>query len=307
MTHTTTTHTATLLNTAAHLNPTKAAHLAWTTLIEPGDSTAGTLIATHGPIDALGILLDNAHTDVDGIDTLRTRAATRNNPHNIMDALRAAQRASARLITPGTDDWPTQLNDLGTRTPFALWLRGNTDALHSTSLTNITGARAATPYGEHITRQLAANLITRGHTITSGGAYGIDAAAHQAALAAGGKTIAALAGGIDRIYPSGHESLLTRVVENGALISEVPCGSAPTRHRFQARTRILAALSQRTVLVEAGIRSGSLQSAAHAAALGRPVGCVPGPITSPASAGTNRLIADARATLVASASDIVAL
>lgn len=307
MTSTTATRTAAFLNAAADLAPEQAARVAWTTLVEPGDAIAGALITEHGAIDALGVILDDAHTDIDGIDELRDRTATRNRPDNVVAALRAAQRVSAQLITPGTDEWPTQLDDLGTAAPIALWVRGDVATLHGQTTTSVVGARAATSYGEFLCREITADLIARGHTIASGGAYGVDAAAHRAALAADGKTIAALAGGVDRFHPHGNEMLLARIEETGAVISEVPCGSAPTRHRFNARQRILAALAARTVIVEAGIRSGSLQTATHAAALGRPVGSVPGPVTSPSSAGCHRLIAEARATLVTNADDIAAL
>jgi len=116
--------------------------------------------------------------------------------------------------------------------------------------------------------------------------------AHRAALASQGLTVAFLAGGVDRFYPSGHDSLLTRIVEHGAVISELPCGSPPTKWRFLQRNRLIAAASLATIVLEAGWRSGSLNTAGHAAALGRPLGAVPGPVTSAASAGCHRLIRD---------------
>jgi DNA processing protein len=140
--------------------------------------------------------------------------------------------------------------------------------------------------------EASAGLVDRGYTIISGAAYGIDGMAHRAALASQGLTVAFLAGGVDRFYPSGHDSLLTRIVENGAVISELPCGSPPTKWRFLQRNRLIAAASVATIVLEAGWRSGSLNTAGHAATLGRPLGAVPGPVTSAASAGCHRLIRD---------------
>jgi DNA processing protein len=171
----------------------------------------------------------------------------------------------------------------------------------------IVGARAATGYGEHVTIELAAGLVDRGYAIVSGAAYGVDGAAHRAALASRGTTVAFLAGGLDRFYPSGNEALITRVTDRGAAISEVPCGVAPTKWRFLQRNRLIAAASIATVVVEAGARSGSLNTAGHAAALGRPLGAVPGPITSSASAGCHRLLREYDAVCVTTADEIAEL
>jgi DNA processing protein len=141
----------------------------------------------------------------------------------------------------------------------------------------------------------------------SGAAYGIDGMAHRAALASGGVTVAVLAGGLDRFYPSGHEALLTRIVESGLVLSEVPPGTPPTKWRFLQRNRLIAALTCATVVLEAGWRSGSLNTAGHAAALGRPLGAVPGPVTSAASAGCHRLIREYDAVLVTNAAEMAEL
>ncbi len=170
-----------------------------------------------------------------------------------------------------------------------------------------TGARAATSYGEHVAQSLANDIAGQGGVIVSGGAYGIDGAAHRAALASGGRTVAVLAGGLDRPYPTGHRELLDQVGREGALVSELPPGSTPTRWRFLARNRLLAAVSAATVVVEAGYRSGSLHVAAQAAGLGRPVGAVPGPVTSAASAGCHRLLREGTARVVTDIADLCAL
>ena len=171
----------------------------------------------------------------------------------------------------------------------------------------LVGARAATGYGEHVTMEASAGLVDRGIAIVSGAAYGIDGMAHRAALASSGQTVAILAGGVDRFYPSGHDALLGRIVESGVVVSELPCGAAPTKWRFLQRNRLIAAVSQATVVLEAGWRSGSLNTAGHAASLGRPLGAVPGPVTSAASAGCHRLIRDFGAVCVTSADEMAEL
>jgi DNA processing protein len=214
----------------------------------------------------------------------------------------------AVLVLPGDRDWPSGLDDLGRHAPIVLWRRG-AQAFADAPARSIAlvGARAATGYGEHVTMEASAGLVERGFAIISGAAYGIDGMAHRAALATHGSTIAFLAGGVDRFYPAGHDALLTRIAQEGAVFSEVPCGSAPTKWRFLQRNRLIAAAAEATIVVEAGRRSGSLNTAGHAAALGRPLGAVPGPVTSPTSAGCHRLIRDYDAVCVTSAQEMAEL
>ncbi|WP_438855713.1 DNA-processing protein DprA [Agromyces sp. M3QZ16-3] len=150
-------------------------------------------------------------------------------------AIAQAARVGARLLLPGDADWPGGVDDLGAHAPLALWVRGRPAALSERSSLALVGARAATGYGEHIAVEAAAGLVDRGLAVVSGGAYGIDGTAHRASLAAGGTTVAFLAGGVDRFYPAGHETLLGRIVETGAVVSELACGAAPTRWRFLQR------------------------------------------------------------------------
>ena len=150
----------------------------------------------------------------------------------------------------------------------------------------------------------AADGAGGGVPIVSGAAYGIDGAAHRAALAVGGLTVALLAGGVDRSYPVGHTQLIDRIAAAGAVISEVPCGSAPTKWRFLQRNRLIAALAGAVVVVEAGWRSGSLNTAGHSVALGRPLGAVPGPVTSAASAGCHRLLREFGAACITDGADV---
>ncbi|HWM16292.1 MAG TPA: DNA-processing protein DprA [Microbacterium sp.] len=290
---------------------------AWSCLIEPGDAIAGRLVSTMGHEEALAAAVagrsPTAALDAAGI-TSRTwqealkRWLPRVNERAMRDALDVARRSGVSLLTPEDPQWPASLADLGDHAPLLLWVRGDLGRLSDpTPTVALVGARASTSYGEHVTMEIAAELVARGVAIVSGAAYGIDGAAHRAVLTAGGTTVAILAGGADRPYPSGHAHLIDGVAQSGAVVSEVPCGSAPTKWRFLQRNRLIAALADVTVVVEAGWRSGSLNTAGHAAALGRALGAVPGPVTSPASAGCHRLMREFDAQCVTSADDVVEL
>jgi DNA processing protein len=213
-----------------------------------------------------------------------------------------------RLLVPGDEQWPAAVDDLQRHAPAALWVRGDAALFGELERSAaLVGSRAATGYGEHVAIELSSGLVDRGFAVVSGAAYGIDGAAHRAALASRGLTVAVLAGGLDRFYPSGHEQLITRIVERGIVVSEVPPGTAPTRWRFLQRNRIIAALSCATVVVEAGWRSGALNTASHAGTLGRPIGAVPGPVTSAASAGCHRLLRESTALCVTNADEVAEL
>jgi DNA processing protein len=299
------------------------ARASWTGIAEPGDSVAGALVGSIGPIDALTALVDgwpldrvaaalaDAREDLLSIRDLGL-ALDRWRPRLISNAaitaLQQAARVSARLLVPSDPLWPRGVDELGAHGPIALWLRGLDTAVESLgSSVALVGARAATGYGEHMAMEFSAGLSDRGVSIVSGAAYGIDGMVHRSALASGGLTVAFLAGGVDRFYPSGHDALLARIATVGAVLSELPCGSPPTKWRFLQRNRLIAASSVATVVVEAGHRSGSLNTAAHAAAVGRPLGAVPGPVTSPASAGCHRLIREFDAICVTTVDQVVEL
>jgi DNA processing protein len=223
-------------------------------------------------------------------------------------AVAHAQRVGARYVIPGDREWPSQLNDLGDLAPLGLWVAGAGDlrllALRSIA---VVGARAATAYGEGIARELGAHLADAGWLTVSGGAFGIDAAAHRGSLAAGGVTACVLAGGVDVPYPRSHADLLSRIRESGVLVSEAPLGGAAMRHRFLTRNRIIAALSRGTVLVEAAVRSGGRSTVREARDLRRIVMAFPGPVTSPLSTGCHVVIRDGDAHLVTSPREVVAL
>ncbi|MEO6115197.1 MAG: DNA-processing protein DprA [Pseudolysinimonas sp.] len=304
------------------------ARAAWTAIAEPGDRDAGHLVAALGAEASVAALTavpwppsDQDHVDVtaleqavdidlghdDLVDAVK-RWRSRVSAPTVLLALRQAARFGAGLLVPSDPDWPSGVGDLGESAPHALWVRGDRTLLGRLERSiAIVGARAATGYGEHVTVEASSGLVDRGFTIVSGAAYGIDGIAHRAALASSGATVAFLAGGVDRFYPAGHEALLTRIVERGAVVSEVPPGTAPTRWRFLQRNRLIAAASQATVVVEAGWRSGSLNTSNHAQTLGRPVGAVPGPVTSAASAGCHKLLRETPAICVTNADEMAEL
>ncbi|MFJ9538788.1 DNA-processing protein DprA [Streptomyces sp. NPDC101225] len=221
--------------------------------------------------------------------------------------LAVAREAGVRFVVPGDGEWPGQLDDLGDARPCGLWVRGRAGlrmwALRSVA---VVGARACTGYGAHMAAVLGAGLAERGWVVVSGGAYGVDGAAHRGALGAGGATVAVLACGVDRPYPPGHTELITRIAEQGLVVGELPPGDHPTPSRFIVRNRVIAALTRGTVVVEAAHRSGSLVTARAAQRLGRHTMGVPGPATSGLSAGVHELLRG-DAALVTDAADVVEL
>jgi len=215
------------------------------------------------------------------------------------------ESTGAEFITPEMEQWPKQLNEL-TAIPIGLIVKGNIEVLKERGLA-IVGTRNPTPYGVRIAGDFAAGFVDREWTIVSGGAYGIDSAAHKGALIAEGSTVAVLAAGIDVAYPAGNARLFAEICENGALVSEVLPGAHAIPSRFLTRNRIIAALSQATLVVEAAFRSGSLRTARDAAELMRPVMAIPGPISAPTSEGCHRLIGERSAELVTSVADAIEL
>ena len=213
--------------------------------------------------------------------------------------------SGARFITPESEFWPSGLNDL-TAAPFGLVVKGDIGILNARGIA-IVGTRNPTPYGIKTAWEFATGFVDRQWTVISGGAYGIDSAAHKGSLIAEGSTIAVLASGIDFVYPAGNARLFAEICENGALVSEVLPGIHPIPSRFLTRNRIIAALSQATLVVEAAFRSGSLRTARDAAELMRPVMAIPGPISAPTSEGCHRLIGERAAELVTSVGDAIEL
>lgn len=277
------------------------ARAALSRLVEPGDLEMGQLLAELGAERVLGQIRAG---------TLRGRRLAHYRARlGSLDAatdLAMAQRVEARVVVPGSPEWPSALDDLGPARPIALWVRGPAELAGLVRrAVSVVGARACTAYGEHVAAGIGAGLGDRGWTVVSGAAFGIDAAAHRGALAVEGPTVAVLACGIDLAYPSAHENLLGRVRESGLVLSELPPGCRPSKPRFLTRNRIIAALGRGTVVVEAALRSGAANTAGQAVDLSREVMAVPGPVTSAMSAGCHELLRTKGAHLVTDAADVL--
>ena len=285
------------------MDDARRAYVAMGCLVEPGNRDLGEVIAKSGPIAALQALLSGgATTALHGAVAARLRGR---HPLAVADtAFADAERLGARIVTPLDEDWPAQLADLSrigrsgrdrtlrdTLPPLCLWVRGPwpLNLVFQQSVA-IVGARAATSYGEHVATEMSYGVADRGWTVVSGGAYGIDAAAHRGALAANGITVAVLACGVDRPYPVANASLFERIAETGLLLSEWPPGAEPHRHRFLIRNRVIAAATRGTVVVEAAARSGAMQTLRRAIELGRVAMAVPGPVTSAMSIGNHEAL-----------------
>ena len=271
--------------------------------VEPGDAKTSALIRQIGAVKTLRLSLvpkpDSGLAErLEGVDPLRQ--------------LEQADRCGIRFVVPGDPEWPTQLDQLDDATPEGfggtppgLWVKGPMPLTDLTTSVAVVGSRAASVYGVEMTRALCDQLATAGVRVVSGGALGIDYVAHDATLRAGGPTIAVLACGVDRVYPAQNRPLLQHLAAEFAVVSEQPPGSGPTRPRFLARNRLIAAMTRGTILVEAALRSGALNTAGWAELLSRHVMCVPGPVTSYTSAGVNNWLRQGRGTVVTHGSDVL--
>jgi DNA processing protein len=278
-----------------------------TRVLEPGDDVGGRWVREFGTGEVVRRLREGGPA-LPGASGKRwagllARAEAARPGHD----LAVARDAGVRFVSPGDAEWPGQLDDLGDARPLGLWVRGRPSlrmwALKSVA---VVGARACTEYGAHMAATLAAGLAEQGWVVVSGGAYGVDGAAHRGALGAGGATVAVLACGVDRPYPRGHTQLISRIAEQGLVIGELPPGDHPTPSRFILRNRVIAALTRGTVVVEAAHRSGSLVTARAAQRLGRHTMGVPGPATSGLSAGVHDLLRG-EAALVTDVAEVVEL
>ena len=297
---------------------------AWLSRVaEPGTIDFWRYVEDQGPVEAVRTIRAGSAPQ-----RILALVGVRAGQDESLADLARAERCGARLVIPEDDEWPAlplhaltvatsrepaDHRDQPDRTlapvpPVALWVRGpaRLDELVERSVA-VVGSRASTAYGEHVAGELGFQLGECGWTVVSGGAFGIDAAAHRGALAAEAPTLAVLACGVDRPYPAAHGALFGRIVETGLLVSEWPPGCAPLRHRFLVRNRLIAALTRGTVVVEAAARSGAQATAKRAHRLGRQVMVVPGPVTSAMSVGCHELLRDEEtgATLVASAAHVI--
>jgi DNA processing protein len=274
----------------------RLARVVLTHIAQPGDEFLGRLIAkggAHGALEAVRAGRPPAGPDRGELEKRFAAWQARLPDADAKRLLAACEESGGRLVCPGEAEWPSQLSDLGDGQPYALWVRGDQDlrfgCLRSVA---IVGSRSASPYGIHVAAEMGAELADHGWTVVSGGAFGIDAAAHRGVLAADGLTVAVFACGVDVSYPSAHTGLFAEIAQCGLLVSELPPGATPTRRRFLIRNRAIAALTRGTVVVEAARRSGAISTARCARDLGRAVMVVPGPVTSPTSAGCHTLLRD---------------
>ena len=257
-------------------------------------------------VNEFGIAMVYEHLALGVYDATKYGAITQAiSAFNADESVAAIAQSGGVFITPEDLSWPTRVNQLAIP-PLGLIVKGDLSILNNPSLA-IVGTRNPTPYGVRLAGDFAAGFVDREWDIISGGAYGIDTAAHRGALVAEGRTIAVIASGIDVQYPAGNARLFDEICENGAIISEVMPGVTAMPHRFLIRNRLIAALSLSTLVVEAAFRSGSLRTARDAAELLRPVMAIPGPISSPSSEGCHRLIGERAAELVTSVADAMEL
>ena len=288
----------------------RLARLALSRLGEPGGLRMARMVAERGAERLYAELL--AGGDARG---MRRDVATRLQDIEPERDLERAARLGIRWVVPGDAEWPRQLADLDAveplqglgGAPLGLWARGPLRLHELTAPVAVVGSRSATTYGTEVAAELGAGLARAGSTVVSGAAFGIDQAAHRGALAADGPTLAVLACGVDRAYPAAHQRLLDHLAERYAVVSELAPGCAPMRIRFLSRNRVIAALSQGTVVVEAAVRSGALNTASWTSRLNRPLMGVPGSVTSAPSEGVHQLIRGGAATLVTRADDVLEL
>lgn len=292
-------------------------------LTEPGRLDLWLLVHEVGAVEAVHRLREGPAPA-----PLREQVAPRLDAADVAaeatESLRQCRRLGGRFVVPGDAEWPEaalhslvllaarRAGDDGPRRgcdvapPLGLWVRGPHSLTEATATSvAVVGARAATGYGAHVAAELGYGLADRGWAVVSGGAYGIDAAAHRGALAAEGVTVVVLACGVDTAYPVGHTNLFEKIADEGLLVSEWCPGSSPRRQRFLVRNRVIAALTVGTVVVEAAARSGALATARRAHDLGRVLMAVPGPVTSAMSVGAHQMVRERDARLVTCASEVV--
>jgi DNA processing protein len=286
---------------------------------DAGDALMGRLVARYGAIGAVEAVRARALPSEFVVrEAQRDRAIKLDQRLSTWHArfvaaqpaadLAAGEEAGARLVVPGDPEWPSQLDQLGPGGPLGLWAHGSADLRFSCLRSvAVVGARAATSYGAHVAAEFGLGFSEAGWTVISGGAYGVDGAAHRGTLAAESPTVVVLACGVDIAYPSGHVELFAAARHQGVVISECPPGVHPTRARFLVRNRLIAALSRGTVVVEAAVRSGALNTAGHALQLNRHLAAVPGPVTSAMSAGCHRLLRERKAVCVTTPEEMIDL
>lgn len=291
--------------------PDRLARVVLSRIGEPGDPRLCGLVRDLGAAAVLDGLVAQGP-----LDEAQRDLAQRLGSVDPVRELDNADRLGVRFVVPGDAEWPATLDDLSRHeahrpgmggVPVGLWLRGPLRLDRLPPMLAVVGSRSSTTYGERVACDLSATAARAGMVVISGAAAGIDQAAHRGALAAGGTTVAVLACGPERAYPTAHRPLIDHIAATGLVVSEVPPGSAPLRSRFLARNRVIAALSVGTVVVEAALRSGALSSARWAEGLNRVVMGVPGPVTSVTSQGVHERIRNGAMHLVTDGADVLEL
>ena len=267
---------------------------------EPGDERVGQGVAEFGAADAVK-RWESGH----GADAMCKSIDRVLNSALIEQAVKSLNSVRGRFVTPADEEWPDSLDDLDTAAPVGLWCTGvgSLSDIANRSLA-VVGARSATAYGQRVAHEIGVQAAKENVGVISGAAYGIDAAAHRGSLVGQGKTVAVLACGVDVAYPVSHRGLLSNITDSGVVVSEAPPGAKPHKHRFLIRNRLIAALSQSTVVVEAALRSGSLSTSNWAHVLNRQIWGIPGPITSATSAGVHAAIRDNMMKIASSTDEI---
>ncbi|WP_229069398.1 DNA-processing protein DprA [Actinoplanes sp. DH11] len=298
----------------------RVARVALTWLAEPGNRAVWALVQRYGAAPALDRLIEAEPADRRLRASVTARSTLADARRFAETALRRGEQLGARVVVPGDAEWPHRVDDLATlelnvsgqvnrdvRPPLCFWVRGGRPLGETLDRSvAIVGARASTEYGVHVATDLASALAGAGWTVVSGGAFGIDAAAHRGAIAADGRTVAVLACGVERPYPAGNAAMFERIAEQGLIVSEWPIGAEPLRHRFLIRNRVIAAATAGAVMVEAAARSGATQTMSRVLSLGRPAMVVPGPVTSAMSVGCHAVLrGNPYARLVTSADDVL--
>ncbi len=292
------------------LEEERRARLTLSLVSEPGDWGFTTLAHEIGGIE----LLRSLHTDPER-HALLTAAASRLPTVDVDATMADAEQRGVRFVIPGDAEWPVQLDALHgveplnerSGIPIGLWVRGPLRLDSLVGSVAIVGSRTCTSYGEEIAAGIAAEVGLAGRPVISGAAFGIDYAAHRGAASVRAPTVAVLASGADRAYPSAHRRMIEHLAAEHAVVSEAPLGAAPQRVRFLSRNRLIAALTKGTVIVEAAARSGALNTANWAQRLSRVAMAVPGPVTSATSEGSHFLIRSGAAALVTSGADVLEL
>ena len=290
-------------------------------ITEPGDRMAGALARSLGKLALVELLIDGLETtsvvqalqqrgqldscqqsfgDLEGtLADSRQRWLPRLSKSRLEHLFSQSAALKLKLVTSEDANWPAGLDDLQDSAPSMLFVEGDPETLTKLSqAVSIVGSRLASSYGLQVTSFLVRELAQVARATVSGGALGIDAQVHRSSIEQKLPTVAVMAGGMDRKYPSANFKLFKQVIDQGLLLSEMPPGVAPTRWRFLQRNRLIAALTPTTVVIEAGIRSGSIRTANNALELSRELYAVPGSVLSGTSLGTNALIADSKAQIL---------